>query len=99
MIIQLPREARLRGRVVRAADALPAKPVLLFNPSARLSLQAIETDNDGTFQMPGLMAGSYYVIIDGQDFMATLHSGRTTDVKFDLADLPAPPAQPLRPGR
>lgn len=90
LIVQLPREAILQGRVINAGKPYGGRPVTLFNPRARLSLLAIETENDGSFELPGLMGGEYVVLIQGEQFSTQVRFGKTTEAVFDLSDKPAP---------
>lgn len=84
LTLKLPREAILKGRVTNNGEPMPFKPVWYFNPAARLSWGAAETDAKGLLEVHGLMPGTYLFIIDAKQFTSTLKQGRTNDVTFNL---------------
>jgi hypothetical protein len=86
LIVHLPREARLKGSVVQGNRSLGMVKVIIFNPCGRLSMAAVQTGTDGSFEFPGLMAGTYMLEIEGQRFEATLQRGKTNSARYDLAN-------------
>jgi hypothetical protein len=85
VVTTLPREARLAGRVVDGDRPVGNRALWLFNPCARLSAAAVETDNDGNFRLEGLVPGQYVCLVADQQFVIPLSRDQTTHAKLDIA--------------
>jgi hypothetical protein len=84
LIVILPSEARVHARIIKSGQNFKFHTVWFFNPAARLSWGGVETNEEGVFELRGLMPGEYIFIVDGQNFSTVLKQGRTNDVSFTV---------------
>jgi hypothetical protein len=84
LIVTLPSEARVRARIIKNGQNVKFHTVWFFNPAARLSWGGVETNDEGVFELRGLMPGEYIFMVDGQNFSSVLKQGRTNDVSFSV---------------
>lgn len=80
IVVKLPFESRLRAQIVKNGQFVPSKPIWIFNPLSRLTLNAAETDSQGFVQLGGLLPGPWVVMVDEERLSVVLKEGEATSV-------------------